>query len=235
MIKINIAGLTVQINNKYDYVLNQCADFAASDGNVDFSVEASHEDIEKERLQNPDFVGDGYLESVCIYREIAMRLPKYNAFVFHSSAVEYKGSAYCFTAKSGTGKTTHTKLWRKTLGEELKVINGDKPIVRLLGDKFYVYGTPWRGKENLGNDSGIPLKSIAVLHRAETNSIKLIEAKDSVPAIIQQVFIPKDKESGIVTLDLISKLIAAVPIYSLGCNMEDEAAILSFGTMSAEV
>ncbi|MBQ0110076.1 MAG: hypothetical protein KBS44_07360, partial [Clostridiales bacterium] len=98
-----------------------------------------------------------------------------------------------------------------------------------------VYGTPWRGKENLGNDSGIPLKSIAVLHRAETNSIKLIEAKDSVPAIIQQVFIPKDKESGIVTLDLISKLIAAVPIYSLGCNMEDEAAILSFGTMSAEV
>ena len=235
MIKINIAGLTVQINNKYDYVLKQCADFATSSENVDFSVEALPEDIEKERLQNPDFVGDGYLESICIYREIAMHLPEYNAFVFHSAAVEYKGNAYCFTAKSGTGKTTHTKLWRKTLGEELKVINGDKPIVRLLGDKFYVYGTPWRGKENLGNDSGVPLKSIAVLHQAETNSIKLIEAKDSVPAIIQQVFIPKDKKSGIGTLDLISKLITAVPIYSLGCNMDDEAAILSFGTMSAEV
>ena len=78
------------------------------------------------------------------------------------------GEAYIFTAVSGTGKSTHAMLWREVFGERVRMINDDKPLIRITPEgKAVVYGTPWDGKHHLSKNSAFPLKAICWLTRAK--------------------------------------------------------------------
>lgn len=72
---------------------------------------------------------------------MAKNIVKYDGFVIHGACILYKDNAYLFIAPSGTGKTTHIRLWIKHL-RDLVIINGDKPIIRLINTLPYIYGTP---------------------------------------------------------------------------------------------
>ena len=77
------------------------------------------------------------------------------------------GQAVLFTAKSGTGKSTHTKLWRDLFGERAVMVNDDKPLLRILKDGVLVCGTPWDGKHRLSTNCALPLKAICILERGK--------------------------------------------------------------------
>ena len=165
MIKISIASLVVEIENKYEYIKTQSREYITNAA-ADFTVRADEEDFEREEQNcgsEARFSRD-YLESIIIYRKIAEELPKYNAFVFHGAAMYDGRGAYVLTAPSGTGKTTHMRLWLD-LYPDVSVLNGDKPIIRLEGGVPYVYGTPWQGKENYGKNAKAELLAIAFLSR----------------------------------------------------------------------
>lgn len=211
--------------------MHQCADYIIKSDRYDFSIEVSKEEFEKERIASGESFTDGFIESVCIYRNIAKQLPFYDAFVFHCAAVEKDGQAYCFAAGSGVGKTTHITLWKKVL-DDVTIINGDKPIVRFFDGKPFVCGTPWGGKENLHSNKIVPLRAICFLNRGAENSIETITADKSLSKILQQTFIPNDKDTAEKTLDLIGTLLNNVSFWLLNCNISDSAAILSYETMS---
>lgn len=232
MFAIKIAGLTIGIKNKFDFVALVCKNYITDETDYDFEVCVSEEEFVQERFDSGADFSDGYIESVCIYRQIAQMLPKYDAFVIHCAAIEYEGNAYCFAAKSGTGKTTHIKLWRKTFGEKVHVINGDKPIMRFCDDKIYVCGTPWCGKENLNSNTAVPLKGICFLNQAPENKISALSSHESLGKLLKQVFIPKNKNDAIITIDLIGKMLSSVPMWSLDCTISEEAAKMSFESMS---
>lgn len=211
--------------------MRQCEDYIIQSNEYDFSVEVSEQEFKLERTASGNGFTDGFIESVCIYRNIAKQLPFYDAFVFHCAAVEKDGQAYCFAARSGVGKTTHISLWKKNFND-VEIINGDKPIVRFFNGKPFVCGTPWGGKENLHSNKIAPVRSICFLNRGSQNNIVRLSIEAALPKILLQTFIPKDNKTADITIDLLGKLLKNVSLWCLECDISDSAAQLSYKTMS---
>lgn len=226
---IKMAGLVIDVKNKYPYFEQMAKGFEGS-GVPAFSVEVSPEDMKRVVAQNPDF-SDGYLESLEIYRIICRKILSYEAMLMHCAAICVDGEAYLFTAVSGTGKTTHIALWKKKFGERCIVINGDKPILRIKDGKFYACGTPWMGKENYGSNIIVPVKAVCILERGEKNEIKKIAPHEAISTVITQTLRTSDMYEMEKMLTLTDKLLSTVNFYRLKCNMEDEAADVSYNGM----
>lgn len=231
MIRIRIAELNVEIHNQYPFSEKFCREFETDFKTPDITVAVTPEEIEREREQSTCNATDGYLECICVYRQIALQLPKFDAMVFHASVVACDGEAYAFAAHSGTGKSTHTDLWLRVFGARAEIVNGDKPILRRMGGKWYAFGTPWRGKEKLGGKSSAPLKSICFLERGRENTIVPIDDEAAVARLFGQVLLPNDPVMADKQLALLDHLITSTPTYLLHCNMMPEAAIVSHDGM----
>lgn len=231
---IKIADLNITIYNKYSFVENACAQYITDSHLCDFSVSVTEEELETERKISGIEFSVGYTESVCIYRNIALKLPEYNAFVIHCAAIEYDGEAYCFAAQSGVGKTTHIGLWRKVFGERVNIINGDKPIMRYLNNKLCVCGTPWSGKENLNSNIIIPLRGICFLQQSPNNSIIRLSPYEALGRLLKQVYLPQSPDLAAKTIEMVGNLLSQTPCWELKCNISAEAAMLAHKTMSNE-
>lgn len=231
MFSILIADLKIAIDNKYSFIEKLCEPYKYRGADYDFCVAVNDDELEKERaLSNAPFAYE-QIESICIYRNIAEQLPYFNAFVMHCAAVKYDEHAYCFAAKSGTGKTTHIKLWRALLGDKVGIINGDKPIMRFTDGIFRVYGTPWAGKENYNRNTSAPIGGICFLKQASENAITRISSHDALNKLLQQIYIPKNPDNLLKTIDLINKLLMQTSTWQLDCNVSKEAAMLSLSAM----
>ena len=148
---IKTADLCIRIHYKYPYIEQQCETWRVNEGyEPDIEVSVTDEEIETEYAgYRAESVSRALCESTCIYRAIARKLIAFQAFVMHGAVLELDGKAYVFTAKSGVGKTTHTKLWVEYFEGRASYINGDKPIIRCKDGVWYAYGTPWMGKKSL--------------------------------------------------------------------------------------
>ena len=231
MITLKIAELAIGVEARYDYLPRLAKDYLTDEEPL-FTVCATDADIAKEREESEDDFSPGYLESIVVYRKIAERLPKYDAFVFHGAVLGYDGYAYLFTAKSGTGKTTHTRLWLSEIGGDVHYLNGDKPIIRFIDGRPIAFGTPYRGKEGYGINESLPIRSIAFLSRSEKNTARTVGTEEIDTFLATQVYMPHDPLAAIRTLKLIDKLQRSVRLVALGCNMEPEAAHVAFAEMT---
>ena len=237
-----IAELQIRISSIYEDVHRLCAEYRAEEGPVDFTAETTEEDIEFERVRSArqderehreirEFSA-GYLETLAVYRKIAERAPSYDTVLMHGSCVAADGQAYLFTAKSGTGKSTHVRLWREMLGDRAIMVNDDKPLIRLTETGPVVYGTPWDGKHRLSNDVAVPLRAICILERAEENSIRPIAPGEAYPMLLQQIYRPIDAQAMGKTLGLVDRLARRTNLWRLGCTTSREAAQIAFDAMS---
>lgn len=226
---IRIADLTIDVKNKYQYFNELCRGYEA-DGKPDFTVEVSAEDMKRVIAQNPDYP-DGYLESLEIYRIICRKILEYDAMLMHCAAICVDGEAYLFTAVSGTGKTTHISLWKKKFGDRCIIVNGDKPILRLMDGRFYACGTPWKGKENYGSNMNVPVKAICILNRGKENTIKKIAPHEAISTVITQTLRTNDIYEMDKMLTMTDKLLSSVPFYELYCNMDESAVDVAYEAM----
>ena len=235
--KISIAAITVEISASFTSTKDFCKDYL-TDSSPDFRVEITREDIDYERNRSKGLHGykpceftSEYLETLAVYRKIAEKLPIYNAFLFHASAIEIDGKAFVFTAKSGTGKSTHAELYRKKFRNMVTVINDDKPVILIKGDKPYVCGTPWSGKRGLNTNKIVPLKAICLLKQDKINCIQKINNDEAVIKLITQAYRPSSAEGMSQFLELFSKMLASTDLYQLSCNKSEEAADVSYNAM----
>lgn len=237
MFIVKLAGIPVGISPQYPSTQAFFADYLA-ECVPDFSITVSADDLIQERkvaaVQTPanQIPPSGYpkqyLEKHFLLRKIASRLPYYHAMLVHGSAVMVDGKAYLFTAPSGTGKSTHSRLWRELLGDRVKMINDDKPFVRLVDGQFMVFGTPWRGKHDLGKNISAPLAGICILSQSAENSIQRSSPEAALDTMLQQCFKPVEENAVVSSLALLEKLLYDVPVYHLCCNMDMAAAELSY-------
>ena len=235
--KYKIADKVIEVTSIYEKVHDYCKDYL-TDEPADFSVCITREDIIKEKdksdseyayegKKSPDF-SDTLLEETAVYRKIAEKMPDYDTFVFHGSVVAVDGQGYLFTAKSGTGKSTHTALWR---GDKAVMINDDKPMLKITDSGVTAYGTPYNGKHRLGCNMSVPLKAICILTRGEKNSIVRIDKAEAYAMLLQQVYRPQDPLQMAKTLKLVDRLAANTELYKLACNMDIEAAEVAYNGM----
>lgn len=131
MFCIQIAEVLIAIENRYAFTERLCADYivVTSPDDCDISVAATPEEIAAENDEKGSF-SPAYCESLALYRKICTRMLDFNAFLFHAAIISYAEQGFAFTAKSGTGKSTHIAQWMRALGERVTVVNGDKPILR---------------------------------------------------------------------------------------------------------
>ena len=241
--KYKLAGIVVQIESVYEAVHVLCRDYCCPDDTVaQISVHITQRDIDQEQVKSnqeaalegldPVSYGPAYLETLAVYRKIAKEmLLEHDVLLFHGSAIAVDDRAVLFTAKSGTGKSTHTKLWRELLGERCYMVNDDKPLLRVGDTLTEVCGTPWNGKHHLGTNAIVPLQAICILERGETNEIARLEPKDALPMLLQQSYRADNPKTMLQLLKVIDKMAKSVAFYRLRCNMDPEAARLSYETM----
>ncbi len=220
------------MENAYPFTTKFCAQYLAKDqaAPVDIVARVTEEEFDTEKAASPNF-SDGYIENICLYRSVCLQLPQRSRMLLHCSVVDFAGSGYAFLGRSGTGKSTHTRLWLRYL-QNCKVVNGDKPILERRGESFIAYGTPWLGKEGWGERSSVALKGLCVLEQAKENSLRRLTPAEASTRLFSQILLPTDEKNASATLELLDMLITNVPAYLLRCDISEEAVQTSFEGMT---
>lgn len=235
-----IAGHAVQISSLYAFTHQMCEEYITKEL-PELYISTRQEDIDQERKKSEAedrkegnavrCFPDEYLESLAIYRNLSEQLVDYDTLLFHGSVIAVDGMGYLFTAKSGTGKSTHTGLWKQMFGQRAVIVNDDKPLIYIHEKGIAVYGTPWDGKHHLSSNISVPLKGICILRRDAQNHIKRIDGKQAYPMVLQQAYRSVNPGKMMKILSMIDKLLNNVELYELGCNMDMEAARVAYEGM----
>ncbi len=163
------------------------------------------------------------------------RLATLGGGVLHSSSIAYKRQGIAFSAPSGTGKSTHTGLWKEVFGDAVEIINDDKPAIHFVGEQAMLSGTPWSGKTALNRPMTVPLRAIVFIERGEENAIRRLDTVQSMFCLTSQICRPYyDEVLGIKMLDFTERVLANVPIYRLNCNISHEAVYTVFNELFSQ-
>lgn len=179
-----------------------------------------------EYREDEEFVA--YMESG---RQFFRNLLKFNGMMLHSSALEYQGKAYLFSGPSGVGKSTHSKLWQQTFGSAAQVFNDDKPILRFLDGRWFAYGAPWCGKDDINQNKKVPLAGICFMRQGKENTIRQLSPQEAAIHILWQTqrFLVAENLDRL--LPLVDRLAQTIPVYELENDATRDSVRLSCETM----
>lgn len=232
--RLKVADVNVEVNLKYDRTIRQSKDYEAEFDSYNINISIPDEEYVNLKKETP-YLSDEEIEYIYTGSAFYEALLHFNGFMLHSSGVVVDNYAYLFSADPGTGKSTHTELWVKYFGiDKAKIINDDKPAIRMINDKLYVYGTPWSGKTDQNINMRVPLGAIVFLERSEKNWVKEIKPAEAIPLILQQTIRPREPEVMIKLLDMLDIVLRRVKLYKLGCNISDEAVKVSYNGIKVE-
>ena len=239
--KIEIAGQVIAVTSLFESTRDYCRHYL-SDKEADFEVSTCPEDLAFEQKMADDEAKvegfkrrkfpDPYLERTAIQRKIAEELFDSDVLVFHGSTIAVDGLGYLFTAKSGTGKSTHTRFWRETFGERAVMVNDDKPFLKIADSQVLACGAPWSGKHGLDTNVTVPLQGICILERGSENVIRKATPKELVFMLLQQSNRPLNPAKMPKYLSLVDRLSQTVPLWHMSCNLDPQAALVAWEGMS---
>lgn len=184
--------------------------------------------------QRHPYLDEDRCEYMATGADFYRQLLRYDGLMIHASAVVVDGRAYLFSAPSGTGKSTHTALWRQVFGDRAVILNDDKPAVRLENGTFYAYGTPWSGKTDQNRNLRVPLAGVCVLARGEENRIAPYGGAAAFHDLLRQTVRPRDPAAATAMMNLLPRLIDTVPVWRMECNMDPEAARVAYAAMAGD-
>lgn len=238
---MTIAGATGRVRCLFDSTPLYCAKYQ-SDAPPEFCITVQPEDLVFEQAQlDREAADEGFkrrqftdpfLERQAIQRRFADYLLPRQVLLIHGSAIAADGKGYLFLARSGTGKSTHTRLWQQLLGHRAVMINDDKPFLRFRDEDILLCGAPWSGKHGLDANISVPLAGICLLERGLENRIHPLPAADALPMLEKQAWQSPDPAGQALTKTLILRLCRQVPTWHLTCNKDLQAAQVAFAAMS---
>ena len=223
--RVRLAGKVFGVTCLYENTRRFCKGYL-TDAAPDFSVTVMQDDIDQERARTGSTAEDRRLEPIALHRKICTLAAGAGVMMIHGAAIAENGKAHLFIAPSGTGKTTHIRLWKENF-PGISWINGDKPMITVADGVAFAHGTPWAGKERYQTDTAAPLDAIVLLRRGETNRIRRITAAEALPGVYAAVYRPDDRAAAEAVVRLFEKLMRAAPCYVLECNMDKEAALVA--------
>ncbi|MBQ8833355.1 MAG: hypothetical protein IJ001_00330 [Oscillospiraceae bacterium] len=239
--RIRIAGRVAAVSSLFESTRDYCRAYLTEDS-PDFSVAVTREDLafeQEDAIREAREEGfrvrifpEPFLDRAAIQRKVAENLFRWDTLLLHGSTVAVDGEGYLFAAKSGTGKSTHTRLWREAFGERAVMVNDDKPFLRITGEEILVCGAPWSGKHGLDTNISVPLKGICLLERGPENRIRPAEPGEIVPILRHQGCCPRGPACRSRYGELIDILAARTPLWRMECNKDIRAAWVAYEAMS---
>lgn len=170
---------------------------------------------------------DAYIEESEISKAAGTALLPFGRAVFHCVALVWRKKAWLFAAPSGTGKTTQYRLWKLLFGDEVRMLNGDKAVLKIEHGGATVLPSPWRGKENMGNRITAPLGGIILLEQAAENSMRRLSAREAAGRVyLQFMFERETTEQLLAVCELEHRLLSTAPVWLLKNRGDDDSARL---------
>ena len=238
---LKIAGHTAAVHSLFDSTRDYCRAYLSDDApettitvtpeDLLFEQEALYREAVEEGLRPRTFT-DPFLDRAAIQRKMAEFLLIKNILLFHGSAIAVDGAGYLFTADCGTGKSTHTRLWRQVFGDRSVMINDDKPFLELRDDAVLLHGAPWSGKHGLDTNRTVPLTGICILYRGNENRIERIAPQSALPMLQKQAGLPASAAREQAQFALVRSLAERVALWQMHCTKSPEAAVLAHAAMS---
>ena len=235
---MKVAGAVAEVHSLFDSTRDYCKDYLTEDA-PEFTITVTPDNLAYEQADllaeakaegmKPRKFTDPFLERAAIQRQFADFLLNRNILLFHGSTVALDGFAYLFTAKCGTGKSTHTRLWRQVF-PGAQMVNDDKPFLTLTTDGVIAHGSPWSGKHGLSSNISVPLKGICILTRGPENKITPMAPADAMEMLLAQGYCPPEAREKF--LELTRKLADSVTLWHMECNKNPEAAEVAHRAMS---
>ena len=223
-----IAGLTVQMDS-FGRTLRQAEPYRCVPAEPDIIIQSDWKTL---RQQQPH-LSDEDCEYLCTGASFYRQLLNFDGMLLHASAVVVDGWVYLFSAPCGTGKSTHTGLWRQVFSDRAYMLNDDKPALRFVDGHWYAYGTPWSGKHDISTNVRVPVAGICFLHQARENTIVPFSGPKAIYSLLEQTVRPRSAELRMHLMVLLDRLLTHLPVWQMGCNMNPQAAMVSYEAMSA--
>jgi hypothetical protein len=219
-----IADLIVDMNGMGDNLQRLMKAYETDQEKADIIMNIHQERLRETGKKYPHLTPDEW-EYIQTGSSFACRLPDFQGFCLHSSAIAFRERAILFSGPSGTGKSTHTNLWQQYFGsDKVVIINDDKPALRCIRNTFFVYGTPWSGKSTLNTNIRVPLGAVVFLKQAKENRLRRLSNQEAVQLLIYQSMRPNNSKDRMEQLlILIDQLLRMTPIYQLECNISFDA------------
>ena len=237
---MDIAGFAIGVESLFETTGVYCREYW-TDREPEFFVTVKREDLAREQeFLNAEADEEGlkrrkfpepFLERSVIQRQVAEHLLDRDVLLMHGSTVAVDGRAYLFTAACGTGKSTHTRLWREVFGDRAVMVNDDKPFLKLTENGVIACGAPWTGKHGIGSNISVPLGGICILRRGPENVIRRADREQVEDFLLHQIFQCEGRE--VLTKALADRLLSSVPLWEMECTRDPKAAVVSYGAMSA--
>ncbi len=157
----------------------------------------------------------------------------HRAIPIHSSVIEWGDGAALFLGESGTGKSTHTRLWREHIAG-VRLLNDDSPILRVKEGEVRVYGSPWSGKTSCYRDIWRPVRGFVRLSQAPHNLLRRLPVIAAIGALLPSCPPSFAFDEGLqdAICDTLSDCIARIPVYHLECLPDAAAAELAHKTLT---
>ncbi|MBQ8622104.1 MAG: hypothetical protein IJ422_07300 [Oscillospiraceae bacterium] len=222
-----IAGLVVEMES-FGRTVKQAESYRCTAQTADIIIKSDWQALQKSQPH----LSDEDCEYLCTGGSFYRQLLNFDGMMLHASAVVLDGKAYLFSAPCGTGKSTHTALWKQVFGNRAVILNDDKPALRLENGTWYAYGTPWSGKYDMSINMKAPVAGICFLHQARQNTIEPLNGPKAIFALLEQTARPPEAAARAKLMDLLDRLISLVPLWQMGCNISPEAALLSSKNMT---
>ncbi len=232
---MKIAGYTGKVTSLFESTRDYCKDYLTRD-EADFSVTVTGQDLAAEQaflyeearqegLKARRFT-DPFLERAVIQRRFAQFLFSRDILLLHGSAIAAHGEGILFTAKCGTGKSTHARLWMELLGENAVTVNDDKPFLQIRKEDALLWGAPWSGKHGLSSNICVPLKGICLLERGAENRIVKADGSALLPVLKTQTF-----DTGQDPAPLLRRLAQFADFWQLTCTKDPSAAQTAYAAI----
>ena len=237
--RIEIAGAVFQVSSLFESTGDYCKNYF-TEQHPDFSLQVFPEDLvfeqnfldeeaKAEGLKRRKF-SDPFLERTAIQRIVSDHLINRVVVLFHGSGLALDGAGFLFTAACGTGKSTHARFWRETLGAI--AVNDDKPFLKIGPDRVTMFGAPWSGKHGVDTNLAVPLKGLCILHRGSENRSWPITAEEALAELLHQGCAPTDDADVPKFQALIRQLAESVPLWRMECTKAPSAAAMAHAAMT---
>ena len=167
-----------------------------------------------------------------LWTAVAMAGLPLGAVPVHSSVVVCNGRAVMCLGESGTGKSTHTRLWLENVAGT-HLLNDDSPIVRHCDGEVRVYGSPWSGKTHCYLAENYPIAGLLRLEQRPENTIRRLGTVEAFAALQPSCppALARDERCMDLLVQFISNVLQHVPAYRMGCLPNADAAHLSHDTL----